>query len=292
MKIFTHLHIHYHDQTDFFIEKMRSLEGLDWDLTVTLTSENQETKEKLRKFKPDVRFVTVENTGYDIWPFIKVMQTADLDEYDLVIKLHTKRGYPKKKKIDYDWRDSLTDAILNDKAHLHKIIRRFETDSSLGMVSSLKYLLNRDFYDEYVEKELNNIGLSKKASHACMGAMFMARAEVFKPLQQSSIDIKKFNREDDVSGTFVSMAHIYERILSHLPENAGLRHIGITPGKFQSFRIFLKRYMENTGRLFFCLERRGPERKKVLEIFGVKVYESSTGKAEGDLRKLKELFHE
>ena len=35
MKLLVHLHVFYHDQVPWFLERLRSLDGYDWDLIVT-----------------------------------------------------------------------------------------------------------------------------------------------------------------------------------------------------------------------------------------------------------------
>ena len=71
MKLLVHFHVYYHDQVDYFIEKMSNINGCDWDLYVTMSEMNPETVGKLRQFKPSAVFIKIENLGYDVWPFIK-----------------------------------------------------------------------------------------------------------------------------------------------------------------------------------------------------------------------------
>ena len=44
---------------------------------------------------PGARVVSVENRGWDSWPFCKILNEIDLSSYDYVVKLHTKRDIPR-----------------------------------------------------------------------------------------------------------------------------------------------------------------------------------------------------
>ena len=60
------------------------------DLVVTYVDE--ESVAEARRDFPSARFIRCENRGYDVWPFVKALKVLDLDRYDLVVKLHTKRN--------------------------------------------------------------------------------------------------------------------------------------------------------------------------------------------------------
>ena len=90
MRLLVHFHVYYHDQVDYFIEKMSNINGCEWDLYVTMNNLVQETVDKLTVLKPDTHFIEMENVGYDVWPFIDVIKSVDISDYDLVMKLHTK----------------------------------------------------------------------------------------------------------------------------------------------------------------------------------------------------------
>ena len=115
-KLLTVLHVFYHEQVDYFIDKLMNINGIDWDLVVTYSSYSAETEAKLKDFKPDVKMVQVGNAGYDVWPFIQVIQNVDFSEYDYVLKLHTK-GQSKQRLNglnfkEWLWRDLLVNAIF------------------------------------------------------------------------------------------------------------------------------------------------------------------------------------
>ena len=116
-RLLVHLHIFYHDQVDYFIHKLKNINDIEWDLVVTFTNRQEETIRKLQLLKPDVKFLELENYGYDIWPFIRVIKDIYLSKYSYVMKLHTKGpvSWCRPNIIslrDNEWRDALTDGLL------------------------------------------------------------------------------------------------------------------------------------------------------------------------------------
>ena len=113
-KILVHFHLYYHNQIDFWIDKFSNINHCDWDLFVTYVDENKESKNKILKIKPDTKFIKVKNAGYDILPFLKIIENVNLGEYDYILKMHTKNYRAKPYiGIGYDWRNLLVSAILD-----------------------------------------------------------------------------------------------------------------------------------------------------------------------------------
>lgn len=278
-KLLVHLHIHYHDQIDYFIEKMKNINGINWDLNATLTNWNQDTVKKLKELKPDAKISLVENRGYDIWPFIKVIRDADLDNYDFVIKLHTKRDIRKCAANvipmkGYEWRDALTDGILYSPEYFRHILEDFNRDNSIGMISNLKTYSKRnwDSYFPRVKEELEKLGLEAKGNHFCMGTMFMARSSVLAPLKSEAINKEIFKDTINDSKRDFTSAHYYERLLSILPDSLGLRHVAKSPVLKEKIWIKSARILEKPVRWIFGIEKKGPHKRKFIRILGLEFY--------------------
>ncbi|MCH5227056.1 MAG: hypothetical protein J1F16_04475 [Muribaculaceae bacterium] len=294
-KLLVHLHLYYHDQVDYFIEKMGNITLADWDLVVTYTQKNDDVEEKLKKFKPDVILRATKNIGYDIWPFIEVIRDTNLDDYEYVMKLHTKRSTPPVKinvvpMEGFMWRETLVNSLLENKEHFTKLIDKFDSNPKLGMASSLLTYTRRDKFDEYVGKELSLLGLKKRAKYTFMGSMFLMRAQALKPLQGEMVYEAKFRDVTPESGIVISMTHIYERLLSSLPVNYGLKHLPVLPEKEFKNKIHATRMGEKISQFFLLIERRGVESKKYIRVFGIKVYESKTGKYPEYRKILEKLY--
>ena len=88
-------HVYYHDLWYLLDRCIQNLPKDSFDLIVTTTSNIEELSSKVKEHSPNAKVELCENRGYDIWPFIKVLKSVKLDEYEFLIKLHTKRDMGK-----------------------------------------------------------------------------------------------------------------------------------------------------------------------------------------------------
>lgn len=266
-KVLVHLHLYYHNQLDFMLSRLKNICDCNWDLYVTVCEENQKSVEKLRKLKPDVHIIQVENLGYDVWPFIQVLRMVNIDDYDYVLKLHTKAkyGFPVK---TYNWRNSLIDCMLISKKQFRKMFSLFEEDCSIGfagrsvywmafsgLVPEEQYMLNR------MMKRLN---LKYTENSYLSGTIFFARMSIFKSVIDSDISAKDFSAVSKTSSKATN-AHVLERVFSFLASNNGLKNIGLTyfSGKIKEFlrRLFSIEIVwteSQKGFVLFLLKKRFP----------------------------------
>lgn len=286
-KLLVHLHIYYHEQVDYFISKLKNINGIEWDLVVTYSQINNLSNKKILDFKRDTQFIEVENFGYDIWPFINVIKNINLKDYKYIIKLHTKRSVrrcaanviPMK---GFKWRDTLVEGILFSPQYFSKIINRLESQPSLGMISNLMTYSKRnwDTYYPWVERELKRLGLHCNDNHFCMGTMFIARSEVFVPLKSELITKELFqDTKNDQKRDFTS-AHYYERLLSVLPSSLGLKHLPMTPRYRDWLVIKTVRILEKPVRWIFGIEKKGKDKRKFVRIFGMEFFIEKPSKTE------------
>ena len=89
-RILVCIHIYYHNQVDYIIEKLSTLNRLNYDIFITYSEKNEETNKKFLDFDKNTRFLLVENKGYDIYPFLTLINKINLEKYFCVLKLHTK----------------------------------------------------------------------------------------------------------------------------------------------------------------------------------------------------------
>lgn len=284
-KLLVHLHIYYHEQVDYFISKFGNINGIDWDLAVTYSDPNPVTINKIKDFKPDTKFIKVENFGYDIWPFIFLIKNINLSDYKYIIKLHTKRSVrrcaanviPMK---GLKWRDSLVDGVLFSPQYFSKILNKLERNPHIGMISNLMTYSKRnwDSYYPWISKELERLKLKCNGNHFCMGTMFIARSSAFLPLQTDIINKEIFQDTlKDTKRDFTS-AHYYERLLSVLPSASGLKHIPMSPRLNEWLIIKAVRIIEKPVRWIFGIEKKGEEKRKFVRILGMEFFIQKPGK--------------
>lgn len=276
-RLLVHLHVYYHEQVDYFVGKLGNISGVEWDLAVTYSTPHAETERKLREVNANARFIQVENYGYDVWPFIKVIQQTDLDRYDYVLKLHTKRSVPQKKfrnvtLTGYGWRDMLVDGVLANADYFNRLLSIFANEPATGMLSCYVTLdrCHRIYRGSSVMREMNRIGLDTDCNLMCHGTMFLARASVFKGLQQEKVNAELFCHEHSLSDVDDTNAHIYERIFSLLPSTVGMAHKGVYPSKSLVNKMKTYSLLSRALKWLFTIDKISESGEKYLIFMGLK----------------------
>jgi glycosyltransferase involved in cell wall biosynthesis len=276
-RILVHFHLYYHDQIDFYIEKFKNITDCDWDFFVTYVEENEESNKKILELKPDAKLILVENVGYDVWPFISVIKSVNLDEYDYVIKMHTKSQrndilrFKHILRTGYWWRNELVNTLLKSKHRFRKVLRYFD-NKNVGMVFSRLLLQNikslHKAYRDVLEDEVNNLDIKTKCRNWCAGTMFIARSDIFKFLQDNNITIEHFPKKM-CTGAADSKAHIFEAIFGIEVVESGYEFKPISNGLYDTFCDFIKAEFQQPLQWLFCLTNIGNE--KILTIMGIRI---------------------
>ena len=219
MKILVHLHLFYQDMLPEMLTLLRSLDGYEYDLFATVVNASPETLAELRRFKPEVTVIDVENRGYDVAPFVRVLQLADLSRYDYVIKLHTKQNLKRRawlKNVSFTgsgWRRLLV-SFMASSEQLRRTLALFRNPET-GMVSHYNLIIEAEREDRLAnaraDKMLAEMGLRTEDRRFVAGTMFIVRAELLRPLKDYPCrmsDFEPYNGETP-GGT---LAHVYERL--------------------------------------------------------------------------------
>ena len=219
MKIVTIVHIYYPEMWRELKEYLKNI-FVPYDLIVTFAAKYEDIENDIINFKADAKIMYVDNCGYDVGPFMKALQSVNLDNYEYLIKLHTKRNlnfqYPPLMLSYYkfafkSWRETLL-SFISSEDNLKKCINSFENNHGLGMINNYKLFINKKFEgDKYVWEKVENF-LKKNDIYIddfkyIAGTMFIARASLFKFLQEKTFEFNETNRFD-----FHSNAHVLERV--------------------------------------------------------------------------------
>lgn len=236
MKILVHLHLFYQDMLPEMLNNLSSLDGCDYDLFATVINATPETLKGLRRFKPDVTVIEVENRGYDVAPFIKVLQIADLTRYDYVIKIHTKQTLKRRAWLENtsfvgdEWRRLLL-GFMETPEQFRQTLKLFDSPD-IGMVSHYNLIIEAAKEDKAAnaraDRMMKEMGLETSQRQFVGGTMFMARASLFTPLKNypcKTEDFELYNR-DTPGGT---LAHAYERLLGWIITAQGQKIISYEP---------------------------------------------------------------
>lgn len=236
-RVLIHLHVFYSDQIPYFLEKLRNVHSCDCQLFVTYVDKAvaAELTEFERLFE-SVELMHVENAGFDIFPFLKVVRNVCLSDFDYVLKLHTKNRRDAERSTvysvevpEYVWRDQLVDALLSSREKWLSLLRILAENRSIGAIAAKEFIFSIDENNERANynlvEEMTALGLDA-GSHYVGGSMFLSRAYPFERLEfwKPSADIDE--SKCLVSGGHKSNAHVVERLLGLVIENDGFEILG------------------------------------------------------------------
>lgn len=262
-KLLVHLHLYYHEQLDYFINKLQNI-TCPYDLFVTIIENDIETSKKLKKIKPDVHIIKVPNRGYDVYPFWLILQQVDLHNYHSILKLHTKNQRNKvwiKNGIHYhgyEWRNDLIEPIIGSKRIFNKALKILNRHKT-GLVCSKNLIdINENSKQmETTQRICSNFGYKYGKYPFCCGTIFMMKAYILSDFQHF-----KFKLDDfaflSATGSTCTLAHSLETFFGIIVANNDLEVKGL-----HSFSTLYK-----------CLKRTLKYHFQTLKIGRIKQYSS------------------
>lgn len=221
--ILVHCHIYYPAMWTELKTCIKNIEPCPFKLYVTLVDNHQDIIDDIKATFQEAQIEFVENRGYDVGPFVHIINKINLDDYSYVIKLHTKRNLPEESLMNYydvsgsNWRDYLLD-FISTRAKFQSCIQAFEKKPKLGMISNYHLILKKEYYDKRAQEEvkefLGKLGYKKTKYGFVGGTMFITKAKLLKPLQKLNISLSDFNIPDKNHSS--TLAHTVERLLGCL----------------------------------------------------------------------------
>lgn len=212
------VHIHYIELWEDIKSRLKYLEPLGFDLFVTTSK-----KEAIERVLMDYPMASVElfdNRGRDILPFINLLDRLSAYGYSAVCKLHTKHSIY---RSDGDHiRTDLLRSLVGDENTIRGIVRRFDSNATLGMVVPERYLmahndLNMTYNRTTVSTACDVLGIDFHYDAFPAGSMFW-----FRP--QALADLSQFTSSDfDIEHGLVdgTLAHAIERVFCLLAKKSG-----------------------------------------------------------------------
>ncbi|MBR1545048.1 MAG: hypothetical protein IJ638_03850 [Alphaproteobacteria bacterium] len=281
-KLLVHLHLFYHNQVDYMIEKLSNINGCKWDLFVTFCENNADSKKKIWALKPDAKFLKVENRGYDCWPFIQVLKNINLDDYDYVLKLHTKNYYKKETSLNgfiftgYQWRDSLVNALVGSKEIFKKNLDILNSKDDIGMIVDKNFFLKLTTHlpeDTILLPKLKErLKIASNFQYFIAGTIFIIRANILKPLLENTVFKKTEFPMYSKTATNSTIAHAMERIFTILCDDMGYK---VYPSD-ASCKNKMKRVNIKYFKYFPLFQRKYYLKKdkviKKIRIFGITIF--------------------
>ena len=277
MKTLVVVHVYYPQLWPELAACVRNIDGAR-DLVVTYGDEAA-IAEARRDF-PEARFVRCENKGYDVWPFLKVLQDLNLSAYDLVVKLHTKRNIDQDLVMnhawfaDARWRELLL-SFVRTPANWRRTLRTL-AEPGVGMVADRHLVFDRDITGpkftatfDRAKAEIERLsGRVIEDGFYVAGTMFAARAEALAPLclrRHAAEDFEAYGGHERET-----YAHVMERMFGLSVSAAGLR-IAAFNGSVEGRKWFYSQTMMSKFlRFFYCKKLRNW--RYSVRIFGIPVW--------------------
>ena len=198
-----------------------------FDLYVTATEKDKEIFNDVVRSFPDAKTAVVENKGYDVGPFLYILNKINLEKYDFLLKLHTKRDVPVYYTLKGRWAGGslFREESLEfcSSAERWKASLQCMEDPSVGMVGSPLCILGKrfDYTSNYapIYQVMQKIGFAWDGSGQYVaGTMFLARASLFKILQ-GKFNLEDFETPDRAKGD--GLPHALERAMGYMVYTQG-----------------------------------------------------------------------
>jgi hypothetical protein len=223
------LHLFHLDLWPLF--KQRLLEvPVDLDLFITTPDYLcDEVRRLVSADLPNAQIFGFENRGRDIGPLIQLLKFVPLHQYELVLKIHTKKSTHRVGTQGDVWRDNLLNGLL-PTGRTHLILDYFSNNPNVGIAGPDLYLtpLAESFHHPDTIAHWNRLTQSRteypNEPHFFAGTMFWARGSIFLELEKLKLDKSSFEIENgQPEGT---LAHALERYFPLLAHDQGLKIAG------------------------------------------------------------------
>lgn len=220
-RILVILHMFYMRSCEEIIEYLKNLDCYNYDLIITYMDGfyDLEYLNKFKKYKKDTKLIKCQNKGYDIGPFIDVLNKINLNKYDIVLKLQSKSTT--KNIFIYnqffsgrDWFLNLFKGVLGSFS-VHNMVDKLVNNKKCGLVASKNLIVK----DPKHKQELVKEGLEQKKLknikfysdyYFVAGSCFAIKSKLLKEIQQLKLTINDFER---TNRGFFSLKHIMERVI-------------------------------------------------------------------------------
>lgn len=222
-RILTHVHVYYPELWPEIKACLGSIDAGTYDLYVTMVQDYPDLVTDIKAFAPDAHCLVVANRGYDVGPFVHVLGLIDLNAYDYVIKLHTKRDMPAGALLGAfnmsgaTWRQCAL-AFLRPRAHLQACLQGFANNPSIGMMAHHRLIVGQRYGDKAALRACQDLcrkmGWPVRPFKYVAGTMFIMRARLLKPVVEMNLTFDDFPAPTQDKPT--TLAHVLERYFGYL----------------------------------------------------------------------------
>lgn len=225
VKILVYIHIFYIKSIDEIIEYLKNLEKYNYDLIISCTKNSNELEiiNRFKAFKPNTKIYTLENRGFDIGPFIEVLNKTNLDKYDILFKLQSKGTFTQTNYIygqifkNRDWFEYMYESTLGAN-YIHQNIDLLKNNKKIGIIAANNLVIKDPKHKQnFTINWLKNEKIKLKEDYQFVaGTCYAQKIELAKEIKNLHLSIKDF--EPSNKGYF-SFAHAMERYLTASNKN-------------------------------------------------------------------------
>lgn len=203
------------------ILRQRALFSGDVPLHVTVPDDKRRQAEAVVAGSDHVHLHSVPNRGRDIAPFLSLLNAGELDRYDVVLKVHTKRS---PHLLDGNIRRKLLFALLFGERNANQRIINLFADPAVGMVGWGGCYHKNPAY--WMDNKVRTLDLAERMGAGDVarlgffeGTMFWVRPAALEPLKRLGLAVDDFEAEQgQTDGT---LHHALERCFTISAWSAG-----------------------------------------------------------------------
>ncbi len=241
------LHLYYVEMFSEISAYLDNFGDIEFDLYITMPLENKPFAPTIRKKYPAATIIYTDNIGFDIYPFLRFLQEVDLDYYDVIFKLHSKKDIPiafDRNGVDLSgtkWRDYMLQALMGSHARIQQILCIFSRQQHVGMICAQEVLLRgyvslkQDIDLQKVQSVLLELGLMPREWEFVAGSVFAIRPQLLKRLKKRAFQAEDFPPyyPRDWNG----LPYCLERVFGCMVSAQGLTIAGV-PAPLQEKEVF------------------------------------------------------
>ncbi len=212
------LHIFYPESWPEIKCYLDNLSIYNYDLIITYSDSiyMDEVINNIKEYKKNTVFYKYDNKGYDIGPFVDVLQKADLSKYTAVFKIHSK-GITRSSIVMYghyykykDWFNVLYKGILG-LFNTHSAIRKI-LNKDIDIVAAKELIVKDPIHKkQFVADLCKQYDIPYETNyHFVAGTCMVFNTNVLRKIKSYGFSIEDF--EKTTRGEF-SFAHFMERII-------------------------------------------------------------------------------
>lgn len=164
---------------------------------------------------PEATILPVPNRGYDVGPFFHALNHIDLDDFDYVVKIHTKRDleccYVNFRPL---YGSAFRKACLefcSTRRSVERLMQAFKSQPDVGMIASRR-MIDPSGYGSCRNPwknaaVLQDVGITPRGYAMVLGTMFAIRASLLKPTW------RRYSFDDFTAVTDATAHHEYGKAI-------------------------------------------------------------------------------